>query len=254
MIILLSPTKEMSHTDQTPADIPHGVPAFLKEAREINKVLRGYSTGELSSLMKTSMKIAEKTSDNIVKFNTGSSVTNSAMFAYRGTVFKEADAGSLSRDALLHAEKHLRILSGCYGVLRPFDEICPYRLEMKTPLIVNGKKNLYDYWKKKVTEYINRDALALERGCRIINLASGEYSKMIDMFELKYEMINIHFKEKTGAGLKTSGTYSKKARGQMVRQILINRISVPEKLKEIEADGHVYSENHSTETDWIFIR
>jgi len=151
---------------------------------------------------------------------------------------------------LLFAQANLRIISGFYGILRPFDLIQPYRLEMKTPLKTARGKNLYEFWGKFLTDYFN----TRYSDDTIINLASQEYAKAIINRHFKLKAITPVFKEEKDGELKTVAIYAKKARGKMARYIIQNKIKQPSKLKFFEEEGYKFNEELSSNTEWFFIR
>jgi cytoplasmic iron level regulating protein YaaA (DUF328/UPF0246 family) len=141
------------------------------------------------------------------------------------------------------------MLSGLYGVVRPFDLIQPYRLEMGTKLANNKGKNLYEFWGSGVSEVLNEDESEL-----IINLASNEYFKSIDKKSLKADILNIAFKENKSDVYKIIGIFAKRARGLMVNYIIRNRINEPEALKGFTDEGYQFSSEFSDNSTWVFTR
>ena len=152
---------------------------------------------------------------------------------------------------LSFAQDKLRILSGLYGLLRPLDLIQPYRLEMGTKLSFDNNKNLYEYWREKISNQLN---LELSENEPVLNLASNEYFKAIDTKALKSDVYSVNFKQFKDGNYKTIAIFSKKARGMMTRYIIENNITDISSLKSFNYDGYVYHENLSSEKELIFSR
>ncbi|MBI9099000.1 MAG: YaaA family protein [Spirochaetaceae bacterium] len=248
MLILLSPTKQMDFSRADRYSQTGGEPEFLKEALLLNRELKKLDLSEIKKLMKTSDNLSKITRENIQKFHQQDTISHSALFAYRGTVFQSLDAGNFTPLDLDYTSKHLRILSGLYGLLKPDHMVYPYRLEMKTPLVNEEGENLYHFWKPRITDSLNR-----EEG-PIVNLASGEYTKAIDIRQLHHQMISLSFKEREAGKVRTVGMYSKVARGLMARHIIHMKIIEPDPLKNFDLQGYIYDPELSSESDWIFVR
>jgi len=161
------------------------------------------------------------------------------------------EANTFNKNDLKFADKHLRILSGLYGLLRPLDLMQPYRLEMGTSLKVGRKKNLYEFWGSQITELINYD-LAESKSKLVLNLASKEYFKSVKVHELQKPVLNIHFQENRGGKYKVIAFNAKKARGRMAHLVIKERIKNPEDLKTLDVNGYVYNEAQSSEGNWAF--
>ncbi|MCK5735015.1 MAG: YaaA family protein [Spirochaetaceae bacterium] len=247
IMILLSPTKQMDFSGTFPDIYRIETPPFQKEAIMLNNLLMGYNPEELSSLMGISKILADQSHMSIQRFTSAETRPKPAIFTYSGTVFKALNPESLSRSQLRFAQDQLRILSGMYGILCPSTGIAPYRLEMKTPLKLPGNKSLTSFWKPRVTEYLKNEAV-------ILNLASHEYSRVIDKQALKGKLITFHFKEQNKDKIRTVGMYAKNARGLMLRWILMEKIVDLRVLQEYEIGGYRYNHSLSTDSDWVFIR
>jgi len=150
--------------------------------------------------------------------------------------------------------KHLRILSGLYGMLKPFDLISPYSLEMKTPLNLPENKSLSAYWKKRVSDELEREEALSEKNTIILNLSSAEYSKAVSEKLTGRKIISFQFKELKTDKLTTVGMYAKTARGKMIKKIIRNRTTDPETLKSGETAGYSYNAKFSSDSNWVFIR
>jgi cytoplasmic iron level regulating protein YaaA (DUF328/UPF0246 family) len=240
MLILLSPTKQMSLSSRPLAEALLTEPRFLHEAQELSERLRKISKQELSILMGMSEKLTEETYSLIQKFGMKNSSTGAAWLSYSGTVFQHMDPQTLGNDAWDYAFSHLGILSGLYGFLRPTDRIYPYRLEMKTSL------GLYDFWRDKLTSVL------VERDCPILNLASSEYSKVINWKQIKKPALTLQFKEEKEGRLRTVGMYSKMARGKMARMVIMNKLTEWDNIKNWNVGGYLFNETESSDRQWIF--
>lgn len=247
MLILLSPTKTQDFSISVPQAFPKTTtPHFESDAVALNKLLKKLSPEELQKLMKLSDSLTEYNVKTIKEFKKGDHLP--ALFAYTGMVYKELGALDFTKSDCDFAKKHIRILSGLYGVLSPTDRVFPYRLEMQTKLPNSMGKNLYSFWTEKITDYLKQD----KESNIIINLLSGEYSKAIDKTFLKERAITINFKNMSGGKLKTIGTYSKQARGAFTRYIIKNSLTDIEQLKIFCEKGYQFSEEHSKAREWVF--
>jgi cytoplasmic iron level regulating protein YaaA (DUF328/UPF0246 family) len=173
-----------------------------------------------------------------------------AVLAFKGDVYTGLDAETMSEDGFDFAQKHLRILSGLYGVLKPLDLIQPYRLEMGTKFANAKGDNLYQFWGSQLREEIENIA----DGEVLINLASNEYFKALEEKKLNTRIITPIFKDWKNGQYKIISFYAKKARGLMSRYIIDHKINDPELLKNFDSEGYRYSEEMSEGDNWVFIR
>lgn len=253
MISILSPAKTL---DITRTHIKHySEPLYIKEAAVLMAELEKYSPPELETLMKINSELAETNFKRNSSWKTEHTPSNSkqALFAYAGHVYQGLDAAALDEVSLLFAQDHLRIISGLYGVLRPLDLIQPYRLEMGIKLENPLGKDLYSFWKDIITDYFVEE-LKTHGEKTLVNLASNEYSSVIDRKKLEARIVTPVFRDYSRGSYKVVMVYAKRARGMMARFIAENRIDDPEKLKEFDADGYAFSENLSSENDFVFLR
>jgi cytoplasmic iron level regulating protein YaaA (DUF328/UPF0246 family) len=176
-----------------------------------------------------------------------------AVFAFNGDVYDGLNAKTLSVAQLNYLQNHLRILSGLYGLLRPLDLIQAYRLEMGSRLINSRGKDLYAFWGDKVT-YLLNDSLSQRESDVVINLASEEYFKVIRPVLLKVPVITPVFKDYKNGNYKIISFFAKRARGLMTRYCAMNKINNPEKLKQFDLDGYLFSQEDSDDQHWIFNR
>ncbi|MBF0189199.1 MAG: peroxide stress protein YaaA [Magnetococcales bacterium] len=254
MLILLSPAKKLS---LEPVDLPAPAtqPDFLDQTAELLKTLRPMSPEQLGTLMKISEKLSRLNYDRFQAVTTPFTPENAtpALFTFRGDTYTGLDADTLSDEDLLHARTRLAILSGFYGLLRPFDLMQAYRLEMGTRLKTTRGTNLYAFWGSRVTDAIN--AATRDHSDRsAINLASNEYVKVVQKRDLDGGMITPTFKEIRDGKARIIGLLAKKARGSMARYAIRNRLETPEPLKEYCEGGYRYREELSSDSEWIFTR
>ncbi len=254
MLITISPAKTLDYESAFKA--PQTTrPRMLDDSQELVTRLRQLSALDIAELMKVSNKIAELNFQRYHDWHTPFTKDNArpAIFAFKGDVYTGLDIDTFGQDDLRHAQKHLRILSGLYGVLRPLDLMQPYRLEMGTRLPTARGGNLYEFWGDTITRLLNKD-LKASGSDTLINLASNEYFKAVRPDILKGRIITPVFKELRGDTFKIVGIHAKRARGLMSRWILLNRIEKPEQIKRFSEAGYLYSEPMSSETEWVFTR
>jgi len=229
-------------------------PVFLTESGKLNGVLKKKSPKKLSDLMGISDKLAQLNWQRNQDFHLPFTKDNArpAVYAFNGDVYTGLDAYNLPEGKLDALQDKLRILSGLYGVLKPLDLIQPYRLEMGTKLKVGRKNNLYEFWKKAVTEKLNEE---LEEDELFINLASNEYFSAVDKKALKVPVITPQFKDWKGDKLKMISFFAKKARGMMVRYIIDTDAKTIEDLKGFNYEGYGFSEEHTVKpNELVFVR
>lgn len=230
-------------------------PDTLNTSEKIIEVLKRLTKEDIASLMKTSEKLTQSTYERIHAFNLPFNKDNAkqAIFTFQGDAYDAITASSYSEEELHHAQAHLNILSGLYGILRPLDLMQPYRLEMAAKLEVSGNKNLYSLWKEEVTGLLNR-RLRESTEPVVINLASEEYSKVIDRKTLEAEIVTIIFKQEHKGKIKTIPIHSKRARGLMIHYMIKRRLHRAEELKSFDLDGYSLLESETTETSWVFFK
>jgi|TARA_B100001093_G_scaffold519821_1_gene610714 hypothetical protein len=250
--ILLSPAKSISKEP-----ISYGTPSqpvLENKSARLVELLKKYTPKELSSLMSISPSLADlnwSRYQNWKPLSESSNVIQPAL-AFTGEVYKGLDAVSFSETEWNRAQASLRILSGLYGFLKPLDGISPYRLEMGTRLKVDDlSNNLYEYWKKDLADSFKTE---LSKSDVIINLASVEYSKVLNFKSIENLMITPVFKDFKNGKLKTIMMYAKRARGSMARSIIQKNIQHIDELKTLDVDGYIYAEELSDEFNWVFRR
>ncbi len=248
MLTIISSAKTLNFEPLAHSDeLTH--PIFLQLSNHLLAIIKNYSEDQLSKTMDISKKLAHLNKDRFQNFEKQDS--KAAIFAYAGDVFNNIQSENLSEDAVKFLQSHLLIISGLYGALKPLDAIKPYRLEMITKL--NEINNLSKFWQDEITNYINQ-TLEHHKHKYLLNLASQEYSAVINPNKLKYPVINIHFKENRNGQLATIGINAKKARGNMVNVIANNLIDSPQFLKNFSYIDYKYSSKDSSNNDLVFVK
>jgi hypothetical protein len=252
MLVVISPAKKLDENCDLDVISKFTVPPYLESSKKIIKALRGYSVDNLSKLMNTSEKISELNYKRNIKWSLPFNKSNSlqALLMFKGDVYKGISVKDFNKDDFLFAQKSLRILSGLYGILKPLDLIQPYRLEMGTQLQIGKHRNLYDFWGDEITNILNND----KNNDYLINLASVEYFKSINVDNLKSKLINVSFKEKRDGKYKIIAIYSKRARGLMSRFIIKNKIIDPKSLKKFNLEDYKFNKTLSSDSDLVFTR
>ena len=255
MLVILSPAKKLDWSPQ-PTARPLSQPVFQSDAVHLAKEARKLGPKGLKTLMKISDKLAELNDARFHSFaaQPEADATRPALHAFAGDTYTGLDARSLDSDAQDWAEGHLRILSGLYGVLRPFDAMQPYRLEMGSRLKTRRGKSLYDYWGRQIADELNTAAAAA--GAQVIvNCASHEYFGAVELDALDLPVITPVFKEQRDDDApKIISFYAKKARGAMARFILENRLESPLALEDFTSGGYRYAPDLSAPRQPVFLR
>jgi cytoplasmic iron level regulating protein YaaA (DUF328/UPF0246 family) len=252
MKIVLSPAKSLNFEKELPTN-HFTESSFLKESRQVHKVLKQQSPKELSELMSISDKLADLNWKRNQDWKTPFTPENArpAVFAFDGDVYTGLDAYTIPIEKLEQLQNSLRILSGLYGYLKPMDLMQPYRLEMGTKMNIDESKNLYEFWKKTITNSLNKE---LQKDELFINLASNEYFSAVDVKALKVPVITPEFKDYKDGKLKIISFFAKKARGLMVRYIIDTNAQTLDDLKGFNYDGYQFDGNLSKGNNLVFTR
>ncbi|SEQ17676.1 peroxide stress protein YaaA [Thalassovita taeanensis] len=249
MLIVVSPAKKL---DMTPTEgIVPTQPAFAARAVELATVARDLSVDQLCKLMGISENLARLNVDRFRDF--GTMQTKPAALAFAGDTYQGLEAASLDSEEMSWAQDHLRILSGLYGLLRPLDEIEPYRLEMGSRLKTPRGKSLYEYWGGDIAQALNADATAVDTDV-LINCASHEYFSAVDLSVLRSRVITPVFMEEKAGVPKIVSFYAKRARGAMARFIIQHRLTDPDSIRDFDAGGYGFSSALSDGDKWVFVR
>jgi len=249
MLVVVSPAKKLNM--KSVEGISSTEPYFSKNVRELIDITRTLSLDEIKNLMGISSNLAQLNMERFTLF--GKQEKKPAALAFAGDTYKGLDAGSMTSDDLQWAQKNLQILSGLYGILRPLDAIEPYRLEMGSKLKGAHGSSLYEYWGKKLSEKLNKQAK--ENGSKIlVNCASNEYFSAIHSGSLSLKVITPVFMERKDDKEKIVSFYAKKARGSMARFIIQNRLTETDKLKYFNAGGYAYQSDQSDDNKLVYVR
>ena len=249
MLVVVSPAKKLNMSLVQGLDVSE--PYFKKNVDELVNVVRNLSLKELENLMDISTNLAELNKKRFREF--GNQQKKAAAFAFAGDTYKGLSVEKLEKNDVEYAQKHLRIISGLYGLLRPLDEIEPYRLEMGSRLKGKHGSSLYEYWGNKISENLNQHAKTI--GSEIlVNCASNEYFNVIDTNNLLLKVVTPIFMESKNGKDKIISFYAKNARGAMARFIIQNRLKTEKDLLKFDLDGYVYNAEKSSEGKLVFIR
>lgn len=254
MLALISPAKRLD-LDPTPLGARATQPALLDQSERLVERCRELTPPDLQGLMSISEALAELNFQRFQEFQTPFTPKNAkpAALTFAGDTYAGLNASEFESEDWDFAQDHLGILSGLYGLLRPLDLIQPYRLEMGTKLVNERGKDLYAFWKERLTELVDARTEG-HRDRRVINLASKEYIKSVDPRGLAQSGVTIVFKEERGGSLKTIGLFAKKARGTMASWLVRERLEDAEELKGFSGMGYGYREDLSSEVEWVFTR
>ena len=254
MIVLMNTSKTLDFQQKAP--IPkHTIPELIKDAEILVKELRKLSQSEFSKLMKTSEKLTRLNLERYASWQTQVQKANAkqALLAFKGDIYSGIEVDSYQLKDFEFAQKHMRILSGLYGILRPLDLIQPYRLEMATKLATTRGKNMYDFWGTKLNEIL-KVLLKQEKSGTLVNLCSMEYFKAIKSDLLDAKVITPAFKEFRDGTYRFITLYAKKARGMMCNYIIRNQIREVNDLKSFDVEGYQFNKKVSSDNDWVFTR
>lgn len=254
MIAVISPAKTLDYESRCPS-VSVSQPDFLDEAEELVGVLRRKRRPQLRELMHISEKLADENYLRYQDWRRPFSEDNArpALLAFKGDVYTGFDLDAYTKRDFSFAQKHLRILSGLYGVLRPLDLMQPYRLEMGTALKTARGRDLYAFWDAAITEAIN-SALAETRAKTLVNLASQEYFRSIRDDAVNGTVVTPVFKDLKNGNYKILSFYAKKARGMMADYLIRNRLKKAEDLKGFDRAGYRFDEELSEGDTWVFTR
>lgn len=254
MLIVTAPSKSQTRV-QLPGELRTTIPEFQDRANAIMEHLRNYDTEALSALLKTSAALTRTSEDRIRNYSLHPTRKSShpALFTFSGDAWDALTPNEYTYHELNWAQDHVRILSGLYGSLRPLDLMQQYRLEMATKLTVGQASSLYQYWKECITSSLNEQLQELGGG-PLINLASLEYSRVIDKKRLVAPMVTVSFKQHHKGKLKSIPIHSKRARGKMIHWLLKTQPDQPDMVPSFREDGYRFIEDLSEKTNWVFVR
>ncbi len=254
MLTVLSPAKTLDY--ETPAAIKkHTQPLLAKRSAELIDILVDYSPAQVGKLMKISDKLATLNVERYQQWSKKSTKKNAkqSLLAFKGDVYVGMDAQTFTEDDFAFAQDHLMILSGLYGVLRPLDLLQPYRLEMGTKLKNAHGRDLYAFWGDAITVALNKQ-LKKNGADVLLNLASNEYFKSVQLAGLKAKVVSPVFKDEKNGKHKIISFFAKKARGMMSGWVIRNRVTSPDALTDFREAGYYYVPEESTDAKPVFHR
>ncbi|WP_063585067.1 peroxide stress protein YaaA [Achromobacter ruhlandii] len=254
MLFLLSPAKKLDYDSPVHVET-HTQPLFVDQAAGLIKVLKTKTADDIAELMSLSPALSELNVQRYAHWKRTFTQANSrqAVLVFNGDVYEGLEASTLSAKQLDWAQEHVAILSGLYGVLRPLDLMQPYRLEMGTRLETPKGRNLYEYWGSGIAEYLN-ERQAGQKAPVIVNLASEEYFKSVDLKALKARVVQCVFQDWKNGAWKIISFHAKRARGLMARYAILHKVSKPEGLHGFDLEGYKYDASASTEDKLVFRR
>lgn len=258
MLAVISPAKSLDFSP-APAGVPRTVPERLEDSAELIAALRKLSARQIARLMDLSEKLAALNHERYHAWTTDFPAAQKegrakqALLAFNGDVYQGFALEEYTRADFTHAQKHLRILSGLHGVLRPLDLIQPYRLEMGRPLKTKRGKDLYAFWGSRITTALN-DALAAAKAKALVNLASEEYFASVQPHQLNAPAVQCVFKDEKNGTFKIISFFAKKARGLMADFIIRERVKTIAELKDFSAAGYAFDAASSSENSLVFLR
>jgi len=250
MITIISPAKSLDFESPAPTDISSS-PAFLKDADYLAGKLSKLNSSKLGALLDISPKLAQLNAERYASWKTAAS--KQAMFAYNGDVYDGLEAVNFNLHEIEFAQKHLRIISGLYGLLQPLDLIKPYRIDMGTSFATPKGETLYKFWGDKITDQLKKN-LKESGGNVLINLASQEYFGAVNTKKLKMRVITPSFKDRSNDKYMMISFFAKRARGMMSRFIIQNTITDYEMLVGFDAGGYHFNHDLSKGDNWVFTR
>ena len=261
MYFLLSPAKSLNETDAIPVNLGnyYSQPELIEHSQALMKILKAKEPIDLQEMMSISDDLAQLNANRNQDWAWSDTEpfpddnAKPAGYLFDGDVYSGLDMYQMDKDTAIYVNKHLGILSGLYGVLKPLDLIQPYRLEMGTKLKNERGDNLYEFWGEEVTGVINK-RMAGNDDKVLINLASNEYFKSVKKKALNAEIITPRFEDEKNGQYKVISFYAKKARGLMVKYAADNKLSNAEQLKKFDLAGYYYCEDVSDEKTWVFRR
>jgi len=256
MLMLISPAKTLDLTTPIPAELPSSSrPQFLNRAQELIQTLRGLTAADIAALMELSEALSELNAQRYASWRPRHTQRNSrpALFTFNGDVYEGLAARTLPPAAIERAQEQLLILSGLYGLLRPLDLIQAHRLEMGTALATDAGRNLYAYWGDSVAAAVQK-RLRGQSPRVVVNLASHEYARAALRPALKARVVECVFEDWSGGEYKVVSFFAKRARGLMVRHVLLNAIDSPEGLDSFDAEGYALASDQSSADRRVFRR
>lgn len=252
MLTFINSSKSMEFEDEV-MDIKSSTPFFLSESKELAEHILEMGYERMQEMMGVRDKLANLNFQRYVNLcSLEENLKRPAIFAYRGDVYEGLDAKTMDEKSLRFAQQHLCIISGLYGLLRPLDEIEPYRMEMSYKMKIPPYANLTQYWRAHMefvlaSEFLKQDSLW-------INLASEEYAAILKEVRKDFQWIDVKFLDESKGRYRFITLYGKRARGMMARYIMENKIDDISSLKEFDVGGYQFSPMDSSARQLVFKR
>jgi len=256
MLVVISPAKSLDYETDIPVS-QFSLPQFQEQTFRLTKQAKKLAPNEIASMMKLSENLSMLNYERFQHFEENFTKDNArqAAYAFNGDVYTGLDFYSLNETQVQYAQRHLRMLSGLYGVLRPLDLMQPYRLEMGTKFEIGKAPNLYKFWGNTLVDYLNKEIASQEDDTQyLINLASTEYFKSVPKKEMQFPIIEPVFKDFKNGDYKIISFYAKKARGLMARYIIEKKVKTPAQLQKFNVDGYAYHPELSKHNAPVFLR
>ena len=254
MISIISPAKNI---DPQPLDrhVALTVPLFRDKANYLVSFLKQFSPAQLAELYHVNPAIAQLNFERFGQWDDAHKTSaKAAVFAFNGEVYRGLEVKTFSDGQLGFAQQNLRILSGLYGLLKPLDAINPYRLEMGTKWGPLQHPSLYKFWDGLVTETLANDIKKSLGDKVLLNLASAEYFRSVQVKNLGYKVVTVDFKQEENGKLKNVTVYAKRARGLMAKFVSTNGINRVEDVKAFDLEGYYFDTHRSSDSSWVFVR
>ncbi|WP_145007796.1 peroxide stress protein YaaA [Pseudomonas oryzihabitans] len=254
MLMVISPAKTLDY-DTPPTTPRHTLPQYLEHSRELIDGLRTLAPAQVAQLMGVSDKIATL---NVARFGSWTldftpENAKQALLAFKGDVYTGLAAEDFREQDFDFAQRHLRMLSGLYGLLRPLDLMQPYRLEMGTKFATARGKDLYAFWGERISDWLKAD-LAAQGDDVLLNLASNEYFSAVQRKRLQARIVDVEFRDLKNGEYKIISFYAKKARGLMARHVIKQRLTAVDDLRAFADQGYRYVAERSTADKLVFLR
>ncbi len=255
MLFIISPAKKLDLSEETRYTDIYTEPSFMKESQMLAQIMKKKSPKKIAALMDISENLSQLNYERYQEYNPPFTPQNAkqALLMFKGDVYQSFQLDKYEESEFAFAQRHLRILSGLYGVLKPMDLIQAYRLEMGTALKNRRGKNLYEFWKKTATKAVNQ-AIEESGSPVLVNAASNEYFKVLDKKTLQADILDLSFKDLKNGAYKSLFLFVKQARGSIVDFAIKEKITEPEALKAFTGMGYHFNEALSTETHYTFTR
>lgn len=252
MLSVLSPSKNLDFGSNVNSRKKTN-PRFMDEAAQLVETMRKYDADGIKNLMNINDDLASLNEERFRNWRTDFKGSKQALLAFKGDVYFGLEAWSMSERDLTSAQRRIRILSGLYGLLRPMDTIHPYRLEMGLPIETTASRDLYAFWRNNIVAALNEE-LSTHKKPLLINLASDEYFRAIDVEQIEFPVVKCQFLDKFRGNYRFMSYYGKRARGLMARHIITEKVDNLAGIKRFNLNGYRFDPDRSERHNLVFIR